>query len=303
MQRQGHDVVFLEDEKLDFNYRLPWIGRKRKPLLWIKSIWKSSWKKYWEHQFRTCQELSDCTYDLLFVINGISLHKSFFKHFSRTSPDAKKVLYLWDNSKFYNYFRYASYFDRIATYDYFDHKEYGAELVPFYWWQKDNSCSNDVDIEERYLLSIIGSNHSGRLDICTKIFGSLVHSGIPKERLMFRILDSNHPENDIVTHTRIAVDETMSIMRQSRCILDTDRVSQSGTTPRLIWALSMGKKIVTTNENISRFPFYNPSQILIIDRNDPVIPESFLIEPLSQEMKSDSILSLRIDNWVRNFLR
>lgn len=109
------------------------------------------------------------------------------------------------------------------------------------------------------------------------------------------------PEDNIIIHHPIPVDETLRIMIQSECILDTDRESQSGTTPRLIWALAMGKKVITTNINIKRMPFYNPAMVSIIDRNNPVIDQTFL-ESTCIEPDNTYLNTLRIDNWIKNFL-
>jgi len=147
----------------------------------------------------------------------------------------------------------------------------------------------------------VGTNHSGRLDICRKVYNDLCSRGY--HNLLFKIVDQALPEDEIVTHTPISLSETIDIIRHSRCILDTDRESQSGTTPRLIWALAMGKKVITTNQNIDKYNFYTPEQILIIDRKNPDIPISFLEQSLPDDFTSPNLQNLRIDNWVKRLLR
>lgn len=91
-------------------------------------------------------------------------------------------------------------------------------------------------------------------------------------------------------------------MLQSRCILDTDRESQSGTTPRLIWALAMGKKVITTNKNITRMSFYDKEKILIIDRRNPVLDMNFINSPVSGTCMSKDLQNVRIDNWCKSII-
>jgi len=119
---------------------------------------------------------------------------------------------------------------------------------------------------------------------------------------MFKILDATQPEDHIVVHKRIRITDTLQIIKESDCVLDTDRESQSGTTPRLIWALAMGKKVVTTNKNIVKFDFYSPQQILVIDRNNPIVPIEFISTPLPEDFKAPNIDNLRIDNWVKRLI-
>ena len=56
----------------------------------------------------------------------------------------------------------------------------------------------------------------------------------------------------------ISPEDVQKIMMDSECVLDTDRASQTGTTPRLIWALALGKKVITTNMNVKQMPLYDP---------------------------------------------
>lgn len=96
------------------------------------------------------------------------------------------------------------------------------------------------------------------------------------------------------------IDETNNIIARSECILDTDIDYQAGPTPRLIWALALGKKVVTTNKNIVKIPFYNNKNIFIIDRRNPIINPNFITS------KADDMSSVmekyRIDNWVKILL-
>lgn len=78
--------------------------------------------------------------------------------------------------------------------------------------------------------------------------------------------------------------------------------SQTDTTPRLIWALAMNKKIITTNQYIKYMPFYDPDNIFIIDRNNPRIDLNFL-KSQPKETIHPLIKTLRIDYWKKQILK
>lgn len=120
--------------------------------------------------------------------------------------------------------------------------------------------------------------------------------------LYFKIIDPSLPEDNIVSHTKLPIPEVIKLIKDSYCILDTDRESQTGTTPRLIWALAMNKKVITTNKNIVNFWFYNPEQILVIDRNNPIIPDDFIFSSLTNDFAVNNISRLRIDNWIKKLI-
>ena len=91
------------------------------------------------------------------------------------------------------------------------------------------------------------------------------------------------------------------IIEASDCVLDTDMQVQAGPTPRLIWALAQGKKVITTNSNIINMPFYDPNRILVIDRKNPIIDIDFLKNNAPYK-HIDSLFKLRIDNWIKELI-
>lgn len=117
----------------------------------------------------------------------------------------------------------------------------------------------------------------------------------------FKILDKSLPVDEIIIHEPIDINRVNEIMLASKCVLDTDRETQTGTTPRLIWALALGKKVITTNKNVRRMPFYNPQYISIIDRENPQLDWNFIEADLPHVINPE-IEKLRIDLWVKNFI-
>lgn len=49
-------------------------------------------------------------------------------------------------------------------------------------------------------------------------------------------------ESEYVITEKISVEEVQRIMLSSRCVIDTDIEKQTGVTPRLLWALAIGKR-------------------------------------------------------------
>ena len=91
-------------------------------------------------------------------------------------------------------------------------------------------------------------------------------------------------------------------MKESDVILDTDRATQTGTTPRVIWALALGKRVVSTNSHLKEMPFYDEKCISIIDRDYPKLDVGFISGEKNEAVRNTYIESLRIDIWLDNFL-
>ncbi len=67
---------------------------------------------------------------------------------------------------------------------------------------------------------------------------------------------------------RISYEEYLLYVRQSRCLVDMMQKGQVGLTRRPIEALFFGKKLITENENIKDYDFYDPANIHVFNINN-----------------------------------
>lgn len=88
--------------------------------------------------------------------------------------------------------------------------------------------------------------------------------------------------------------EFRSLIYNSRCVIDTYNTFQEGMTPRFMWALGAGCKIITTNKNCKEYSFYSPEYIYIVESAKPQIPMDFCYETIST-LKVEKILLFNIE--------
>jgi len=317
MERQGNIVYFVEDKVFPNSWHFK-VCRKKL----IKCIlFRKQEEKYWKKTIKDNVNFQ-LKFDLLFCINGTSFDKYLYDFLKKNNPHIKTCIYLWDTIRYYDFGRNLKYFDKAFTFDYQDSLDYSnLTFLPFYWVKPSSILSEIYDI------SIIGSDHDNRYEIVSKIYKQLIkenfncyfkiviqkcqrpHISIWSLISYFKkvtrrkkyIIDYNIPE--IISTERISIGMTNKIISQSRCILDTDRECQSGTTPRVIWALALGKKIITTNKSIRNLPFYDKDRIQIIDRNNPYIDTNFLRIKNNTGNNSNYFEKLKIENWIENFIK
>lgn len=329
--RQGHSVTYINDvviKKRTYatknNYICELINLIKRiyykvyDILFPNSIWREEIMNGKLNQ----------SFDFLFVINGYTFQPTFIRHLRKYNSNISTCFYAWDTQRYYNYFRLLKYFDKKYTFDYIDASTSNIKFLPFYWCNKWKKNSNI-----KYVLSIVGSNHDGRYTIVRKIADTLDTKGLA---YYFRVVEARDPNNkadqivwdnlyrsykekgnrfgmdeidiiyrrkkdSIITYDLIPQDEVYDIISQSQCLLDTDRESQTGTTPRIIWALAQKKKIISTNKNLIKMPFYNKDIISIIDRRNPVIDFDFINREIPDSF-FPSVEYLRIDNWVKEII-
>lgn len=313
LERQGHEVFLVQDVILP---RDPYF-RQISPVK--RFLWKVRWNlcqtlpNYWRKKIETDDAYNE-KYDLLLCIDGTSFHPFLLQHLKGNNPQIKASLYLWDTNKYYDFFKYNKCFDKVQTFDLDDAIEEGVNLLPSYW------CPSKVQ-NSKYKLLMVGSDHDDRIDIVTKIYNQLQDTGLsayiriiinePKRTDGLCIFSKRREKNymrrlsefetkkklPFTSVQSVPIEEIVYLIDSSDCILDTDKPIQTGVTQRVIWALARGKKVISTNYNLKRMPFYNDRQIRFIDRDNPIIDVNF-INNNDTFVICNEIANLRIDKWI-----
>lgn len=318
LEKQGHDVFLVEDILLpaDPNFReLPFYVKIKRHLY---RLIKNVSYKYWSNKIKTEKRYSE-SYDLFLCIDGISFHPFLLKHLKEINPKLKSILYLWDTNRYYKFYRYKHCFNKVCTFDPQDAASIkGISILPSYW------VPTPI-IPVKYALSMVGSDHDNRLEIVSNVYRQLEKNNINSflrvvvrepsplkswKRKFKYFRDKYQKEIDLwnykktlpfVVEKKFSGEEVMQLIDESECVLDTDKPIQTGATQRVIWALARGKKVISTNVNLLKMPFYRKEQIHIIDRDNPVIDIDFITKHIDFT-QSAYIQKLRIDMWVNDLI-
>ena len=70
---------------------------------------------------------------------------------------------------------------------------------------------------------------------------------------------------------------------------------------RCIETVGAKRKLITTNGPIAVYDFYDPSNILIVDRQNPVVPPGFTASPY-RDIPAETYDRYRIDRWLETIL-
>ena len=113
--------------------------------------------------------------------------------------------------------------------------------------------------------------------------------------------ESLHPS---IQHLRENINpiEVQNLMNESEIFIDLIRKNHNGLSFRIFEALAFQRKIITTNQSIKNYDFYNPNNILIITENDIKINKSFF-ETSYQPIKDEIFHKYSIQNWVNTIFK
>lgn len=103
------------------------------------------------------------------------------------------------------------------------------------------------------------------------------------------------------TTKKINLDEMESYITKSKALLDVHRDNQNGLTFRVFESLGYKKKLITTNSDITTYDFYNPNNILVIDKDNIVVPEDFFKTPY-QDVPDNIYNAYVASYWVDKLL-
>ncbi len=322
MQAQGYEVDFIPEGKYlqDPNNIRCYKGIKK--LLFIRpQKFNHFLQKKWETLLSSAR--FDKCYDILFVLDGQSIHPCVFEMLKQRNPNLFAVNYLFDTtSGVYRFDLNFKYFNRIFSFDKADVRKYGLIFLPIYWVPSQKE-KKELDVfgmgrysEERYKL------FSELKDICEKKnLTYMLKLGTDKKDFSFiaylkwticKLLGKTKGrippqfKNSLLnTFENISPKEFRLLIARSEIIVDTSAPHQDGLTARFMWALGLRKKIVTTNLSVEMYDFYSPEQIFIVKKNLEQSDAFFKFLDSSYEMPlsvQEKVNRYMLSNWLHFIL-
>ncbi|MGV8135514.1 MAG: hypothetical protein AB2L20_09890 [Mangrovibacterium sp.] len=258
---------------------------------------------------KIAKAVSEKKFDTVILIRGERITLKILQLVKKANPRARFIYYQWDsfreNPNAANIYRF---FDKVFTFDRNDSREKKLNYLPLFYSNENRSGSSPSE-PIKYDLVFVGGDHTDRYTIVKKLRKNLTAQNkqfhvrlvttklsLMKKKLLYRKKFGRINDNDFVT-TPFSPAQIAVLMQQSIAVLDINNPVQSGLTMRTIETLATGKKIVTTNPFIQYEPFYNPGQILVIDRENCAVPGTFFTD----QQFENTVKHLEVNRWV-NYL-
>jgi hypothetical protein len=202
------------------------------------------------------------------------------------------------------------YFDKVLTFDPDDARRLNIFFRPLFFSsgvQKGEVLNNGIDI------SFIGTGHSDRARIIEMIKKQCINLQLKyffylylQNRIIYHFFKITNKyfkqiKKSCFHFEHIDYDDYIKISENSKTIIDIEHPKQKGLTMRTLEVLGKEKKLITTNKNIKNYDFFNTSNILVIDRFNPVIDKNFVntaYEPLPENI----YYKYSIDGWLEDIL-
>lgn len=304
LERQGAIVHYYNERSISLAFQ--------RALLKIHpAIFYYKTKKYY---LRILDENMDFNPDYIFFWGPDMVFGTTLKKIKLLFPKSELITYLSDsvisNNHIMNNLRY---FDRIITYDRIDYIKLinmglNVQFRPLFFVD-DYSIEHTKD-DLKYDITFIGTIHSDRYDIIKEI--SEIAESENYNFYTFKFLQAkfmyyyykflnkgfrNATINDF-DYEKKSAKFIANIYNQSKCILDMQFPKNNGLTMRTIETMASKKKLITTNKDIKEYKFYNPNNILIIDRQNIKIDPNFLKSEF--EEVEDIMKPYSLEEWIKD---
>lgn len=251
-------------------------------------------------------------YDFVFVIKGNYISREAMEIIKRKNQSALFILYLWDSMKrIPNFSNISFFFHKIYSFDRMDCQENSSLIFEPLFYRNEYENIATIKSKFEYDLSFIGWYHSDRLRILKNIAQSLNQQDLTYYFKLYtgffsffiHTLFGGELKNnkEFLIFKPIKANESNSVIMKSSCILDIAHPLQSGLTIRTIEMLGAQKKLITTNNDIINYDFYNSKNIFVIDRESPVLDLDFFKLPIVPT-HDDIRENYRLENWLKRLL-
>jgi hypothetical protein len=183
-----------------------------------------------------------------------------------------------------------SFFDTVYSYDKKDVEKYNFQFLTNYIY--------DDQIETKKITNLVFniSSFDDRFPFLEKLANYF-----SQEQISFRFIvkkDRFFKHRSIEISDRyLLISEVKNIIASSLVLVDIQQKNQDGLTFRIFEALGYKKKLITNNQDIVTYDFYNPNNIFVISESNYEVPSSFF-ETDFVEIDSDILSKYKLDNWI-----
>ena len=206
----------------------------------------------------------------------------FWDSFSRI-PDGKETIH---------------YFDKFFSFEPKDVKAHDLTFLPNFY---SPDLAATKHIKPQFDLAYVASSDE-RLVILEKILDSLHPLDL---KININIIDTkaietkNKKEKNITWFTDVLPrPETIRIMNDSSVLLDIAQPKQEGLSFRFFEAMILEKKMITTNQSVTTYDFYDRNNIFIWQDENSIPPGDFFTTAYSP-VPGDIVKKYSLQNWVQ----
>ena len=256
--------------------------------------------KYQKRQKFVIEQLDKLGHqDQILVLNADTFDHSTLEYMKKCTD--RFITFLYDNLDRCPVQDKLHFFDKIYSFDDKDIEKHGFERLTNYNYLPFLSQEKQNPSEDALYITSYDKKRIKQLDILSQKFEELrlkFDLYVIGKRSWKNQLMKPFSKNKIVfTRKRINHENLPEFYKRTKVILDLMRENQYGLSFRVFEAMALEKKIITDNEKIKNYDFYNPNNILVLNKDFSNITKEFFETPY-QSLPEEIYKKYALEKWV-----
>ena len=256
--------------------------------------------KYQKRQKFVIEQLDKLGHqDQILVLNADTFDHSTLEYMKKSTN--RFITFLYDNLDRYPVQDKLHFFDKIYSFDDKDIEKHGFERLTNYNYLPFLSQEKQNPSEDALYITSYDKKRIKQLDILSQKFEELRLKFdlyvIGKKSWKNQLMKPFSKNKIVFTRKRISHENLPEFYKRTKVILDLMRENQYGLSFRVFEAMALEKKIITDNEKIKNYDFYNPNNILVLNKDFSNITKDFFETPY-QPLPEEIYEKYTLEKWV-----
>lgn len=256
--------------------------------------------KYQKRQKFVIEQLDKLGHqDQILVLNADTFDHSTLEYMKKYTN--RFITFLYDNLDRCPVQDKLHFFDKIYSFDDKDIEKHGFERLTNYNYLPFLSQEKQNPSEDALYITSYDKKRIKQLDILSQKFEELRLKFdlyvIGKKSWKNQLMKPFSKNKIVFTRKRINHENLPEFYKRTKVILDLMRENQYGLSFRVFEAMALEKKIITDNEKIKNYDFYNPSNILVLNKDFSNITKEFFETPY-QSLPEEIYKKYTLEKWV-----
>ena len=256
--------------------------------------------KYQKRQKFVIEQLDKLGHqDQILVLNADTFDHSTLEYMKKSTN--RFITFLYDNLDRFPVQDKLHFFDKIYSFDDKDIEKHGFERLTNYNYLPFLSKEKQNPSEDALYITSYDKKRIKQLDILSQKFEELRLKFdlyvIGKKSWKNQLMKPFSKNKIVFTRKRINHENLPEFYKRTKVILDLMRENQYGLSFRVFEAMALEKKIITDNEKIKNYDFYNPNNILVLNKDFSNITKEFFETPY-QSLPEEIYKKYTLEKWV-----
>ncbi|MFK4785485.1 hypothetical protein [Fusobacterium sp. MFO224] len=279
LKKYFRDAIYITGSEPS-KYEMNFLQKKTKVLSRHKgkifNLFRKRYNIYLENHYENLiEKYKDIDYIL--AIGGVYYSGDFLRRLKKINPSIRTIAFLWDDFSEEIIEIYKEDYDVVYTFEKSSALKYGLKFRPSFYLER---VIEKKKIDCYYLGTL---RESERYNKINEIFNYCKKNKLKNDLKLYiekKNMIKDYKNSSILIHEKIGYKENLEKCKSSKVVIELNYKNQKGLTLRSLECIGFRSKLITENEDIKNYDFYNPENIYVIKNKDDIknIPLSFFEE-------------------------